>query len=193
MNIEKYNMIERQLVCRNIREPQIIDAFLMVDRENFVPSMYKKFAYADMDISTGKEATFILRPYTLSKIIQRIVCLQPAKLLVVGDDTRYTTSLLKRIFFSKCHSLSEEEFLHSEIENFDVIFFDSKTYNQTTMKYGKFMLGDSGRMIFFAHSAPLNFFDISRQMSFIDIDVIEKTYDNVDSKLFHTSVFVRER
>jgi hypothetical protein len=193
MNIEKYNMVERQLICCNIRESRIIDAFLNIDRENFVPSRYKKFAYVDIDIATSKSETFMLRPHTLSRIVQRILQLQPERLLVVGDNILYTLAILKCIFFGNCSSMSEEDLLRSEIEKFDLIFFDSKIYSKTTISHGKFMLENSGRMIFFAHSAFLNLFDLSDQASFIEIDVIERTYNDVTSKLFSTNVLLRER
>jgi hypothetical protein len=119
--------------------------------------------------------------------------LQPTKLLIVGNDVRYTTLLLKHVLVSECYSSSEEDFLHNEIDEFDLIFFDSKIYNQTTIRHGKFMLKNSGRLIFFMHFSDLNFFDFSRRTSFIDIDVIERTYNNVDSKLFSTNLFLREK
>jgi hypothetical protein len=193
MNIEKYNMVERQLICRDIREPQLIGAFLNVDREDYVPSRYKKLAYSDMDIAIGNDETFMLRVHTLSKIAQRMFYLDPEKLLIVGDNTSYTTSVLQYIFHDRCYSLSEEDFLHSEIEKFDLIFFDSKIYSKTTIKHGRFMLEDSGRMIFFVRSVPLELFDFSRKISFVSVDVIEKTHDSMTSKLFSTNVFLREK
>jgi hypothetical protein len=193
MNIEKYNMVERQLICRGIREPQIIDSFLNVDREDFVPSRCKKFAYADIDISTNEDGTFMLRPYTLSRIVQRILHLRPERLLVVGEDTHYTTAILKCIFHGNGCSISEEDLLQGDVGNFDLVFFDSKIYSKTTIKHGKFMLGSLGKMIFFTYSSPSSFFNFSTQLSFIDVDIIEKTYDDIISILFSTSVFLRGR
>jgi hypothetical protein len=191
MNIEKYQMVERQLICRGIREPQIIDAFLKVDREHFVPSRYKNIAYVDQDIVISNNAEFMLKPYTLARILQKLLSFVPApeKLLIVGNDVKYTIAILKNIYSHGCESTTEKHLLSADKGIFDIIFFDTKIYSQSAISHGKFVLKNTGKLIFFKLSNPIPCLNLANQMSPIHVEVIEQTYDGHFLKLFSTIVF----
>ena len=92
----RLNMVESQLRTNKVTDPAVIDAFLAVPRELFVPSALRGIAYVDEDIPLG-EGRALMEPMVLGRLLQ-LASIRPGdKLLAVGCATGYAAALLARL------------------------------------------------------------------------------------------------
>ena len=84
-----------------LRTPQIIEAFLKVDRKDFVPESLKDAAYFDEALPIGRGQT-ISQPYTAAFMFE-LLCGDPStslragKIMDVGYGSGWSTALLAEI------------------------------------------------------------------------------------------------
>ncbi|MDR0552555.1 MAG: hypothetical protein LBG13_00475 [Holosporales bacterium] len=157
MNEIKIASMERQLICAGIHNPLIVNAFTIIDREDFVEPKHKVYAYADIEIPINDlENRFLLRPVLLAKIAEKILALPRNKLLIIGDYLNYTLLVFGRIF-SDCSSISEKNLDTYKKEGFDVVFFDSGFYNESILNRGQRLMSAKGMMIFLSRKNPTRF------------------------------------
>lgn len=76
-------------------EDKILKAFEIVDREKFVPSEYKEFAYEDRPLPIGFDQT-ISQPTTIAFMLSKLN-LQEGKILEVGSGSGYVLELLSNL------------------------------------------------------------------------------------------------
>ena len=91
----------KALVAKLIRDgylktPQIIEAFLSVDRQDFVPEEYKNEAYLDIPLPIGWGQT-ISQPATVAFMLELLQPLGGDKIMDVGAGSCWQTALLARI------------------------------------------------------------------------------------------------
>lgn len=93
---ERETMVERQLRCRGITEPEILDAFRAVPREAFVRSEYSHLAYCDHPLPIPAGQT-ISQPYIVALMIQAVAIKPDDKVLEVGSGSGYAAAIIGRI------------------------------------------------------------------------------------------------
>ncbi len=95
MNIEqaRQNMIFQQLRAWGVLNDQVLDLFVRLPRENFVPSAYRDLAFADIAIPLNKDIT-MLAPAEEARMVQALDLKTTDKALVLGTGTGYITALL---------------------------------------------------------------------------------------------------
>ena len=81
---------------------KIIDAFKNIQRENFIPEEFRKYAYQDIAVSIGKEQT-ISQPYTIAFMLSLLELnslenSSSVKIMEVGSGSGYVLALLNQIF-----------------------------------------------------------------------------------------------
>jgi len=74
----------------------VLDAFLAVPRELFVPSALRGAAYVDDDIPLDKDRA-LMEPMVLARLLQIAAIGPEDKVLVVGCATGYAAALLARL------------------------------------------------------------------------------------------------
>ncbi|MGE5297867.1 MAG: protein-L-isoaspartate O-methyltransferase [Acidobacteriaceae bacterium] len=79
-----------------LRTPLIIEAFLDVDRKDFVPDHLQKEAYEDKPLPLSQGST-ISQPSTVAFMIELLQPQVNDKILDVGSGSGYTTALLSEI------------------------------------------------------------------------------------------------
>lgn len=84
-----------------LKSPQIIEAFLKVDRKDFVPEKMKDAAYVDEALPIGWGQT-ISQPYTVAFMFELLLgdpstSLRARKIMDVGYGSGWTTALLAEI------------------------------------------------------------------------------------------------
>jgi len=86
-------MVENQIIARGIRSPKLIEAFLKVERHEFVPKLIAHFAYADHPLSIGEGQT-ISQPYIVAYMIDLLGIEETDSVLEIGTGSGYQTAIL---------------------------------------------------------------------------------------------------
>lgn len=76
-----------------LKTPRLIEAFLSVDRIDFVPHELHAMAYADMPLPIGSGQT-ISQPYTVAFMLELLQAKLTDRVLDVGSGSGWTTGLL---------------------------------------------------------------------------------------------------
>lgn len=76
-----------------VTEPQIINAFLKIDRKDFVPEKLQYLAYNDISLDVGNNV-MLEKPTTIAQILESIKPKFGGKYLVVGSGTGYLLAML---------------------------------------------------------------------------------------------------
>ncbi|MCD6575175.1 protein-L-isoaspartate(D-aspartate) O-methyltransferase [Candidatus Aerophobetes bacterium] len=86
-------MVKKQLIPRGINDRKILDAFLKVERERFVPLSSRRDAYRDFPLSIGEGQT-ISQPYMVALMTQCLELTGSEKVLEIGTGSGYQTAIL---------------------------------------------------------------------------------------------------
>ncbi len=93
---KRQQMVEDQIIARDINDKRIIEAMLKVPRHKFVPRNYQNYSYTDNPVPIGYEQT-ISQPYIVA-LMTKILDLQPGeKVLEVGTGSGYQTAILAEL------------------------------------------------------------------------------------------------
>jgi len=79
-----------------LKTREIIDAFNIVDRKDFVPAEYVNEAYGDFPLPIGYGQT-ISQPYTVAFMLELLGAKKGDRILDVGSGSGWTTALLSQI------------------------------------------------------------------------------------------------
>ena len=87
-----------------LKSPKIIEAFLKVDRKDFVPKDMKASAYLDQALSIGHSQT-ISQPYTVAFMLELLepkegdpsTSLRASKIMDIGYGSGWASALLAHI------------------------------------------------------------------------------------------------
>ncbi|MDQ0392899.1 protein-L-isoaspartate O-methyltransferase family protein [Labrys monachus] len=92
-------MVDCQIRPNDVTEGRVIDAFLAVPREDFLPADRKALAYADIDIPLGKTSAprHLIPPMILAKMAQAATILHTDAILDVGAGTGYSSAVLSHL------------------------------------------------------------------------------------------------
>jgi protein-L-isoaspartate(D-aspartate) O-methyltransferase len=89
-------MVEGQLRTNKVTDDAVLEAFLTVPRERFVPVPLQASAYVDDDIPLGG-GRYLLEPMVLARLIQLADIDPRERVLDIGAATGYTAALLSRL------------------------------------------------------------------------------------------------
>ncbi|MBB3453413.1 protein-L-isoaspartate(D-aspartate) O-methyltransferase [Rhizobium sp. BK313] len=98
----RVKMVENQIRTTDVTSHSVLNAFLAVPRENFVPEKSKLLAYIDNDIEispavSGKPARFLMEASPLAKLLQLGEITKEDNVLDVGCGTGYVSALLSML------------------------------------------------------------------------------------------------
>lgn len=86
-------MVERQLRSRGIRDQRVLNAMLVVPREEFVPKRFRREAYTDRPLDIGNGQT-ITQPYMVALMAQSLALRGTETVLEVGAGCGYHAAVL---------------------------------------------------------------------------------------------------
>lgn len=89
-------MVDTQLRPNKVSTPALIDAFLAVPRETFVPAVLKGVAYVDESLPLGG-SRFLLEPMVLGRLLQSASIAAGDVALEIGCATGYGAAILARL------------------------------------------------------------------------------------------------
>jgi protein-L-isoaspartate(D-aspartate) O-methyltransferase len=89
-------MVEVYLKGRGIVNPNLLDAFLDIPREEFVLDKHKEMAYLDTALPIGHGST-ISQPFVIAKMCELLDLKKDDKVLDIGTGSGYQASILSKI------------------------------------------------------------------------------------------------
>ena len=92
-DVKRKEMVTQQIVNRGITDERVIDAMLTVQRHEFVPAQYEKFAYDDYPLPIGEGQT-ISQPYIVALMTELVDLGQTDKVLEIGTGSGYQAAVL---------------------------------------------------------------------------------------------------
>jgi protein-L-isoaspartate(D-aspartate) O-methyltransferase len=104
----RINMVESQLRTNKVIDEAVLDAFLMVPRERFVPVAFHEAAYIDDHVPLGNGRA-LLAPMILARLLDAAQIRDTDKVLDIGCATGYGTAILARLAASVVGVEEDEE------------------------------------------------------------------------------------
>jgi protein-L-isoaspartate(D-aspartate) O-methyltransferase len=92
----RLNMVEGQLRTNKVTDEAVLEGFLTVPRERFVPPRLRGIAYVDDDIPLGG-GRVLIEPMVLARLLQLAEIRKDDKVLEIGCATGYATALLAQL------------------------------------------------------------------------------------------------
>lgn len=92
----RLTMVESQLRTNKVTDEAVLDAFLAVPRERFVPAPLRGTAYVDDDLPLGG-GRHLMEPMVLARLLQLAEIGRGDRVLEIGCATGYGTALLARL------------------------------------------------------------------------------------------------
>ena len=203
--IARKNMVENQIRANKVTSLNVINAFLDVPREKFVPDALQEISYVDEDIQLSRNR-FMMKPMILARLFQSLNLKGNENILHVGSNSGYGSAILsrmcssvislesdKKLFETSIHTFSNMGFdnvvpLHGSMENgvekeapFDIIFIEGSIETEPKSLFGQ--LNENGKLIAILRPANIKigkaklFFKISNEIG------LENLFDAQVSKL----------
>jgi len=92
----RLNMVEGQLRTNGITDPRLLEAFLAVPRERFVPEALQGVACVDDDVPLGN-GRYLMEPLVLARLIMLTELHAKARVLLVGAGSGYDASIVAHL------------------------------------------------------------------------------------------------
>jgi protein-L-isoaspartate(D-aspartate) O-methyltransferase len=89
----RFNMIEQQIRPWNVLDLTVLDTLKSIPREDFVPTLHRSLAFADVEIPLGQGET-MMHPRVEGKMLQELAVLPNDTCLQIGTGCGYTTACL---------------------------------------------------------------------------------------------------
>lgn len=117
MDFEKARtkMVDCQIRPSDVTQYELIQAFMQVPREEFVPKNLKPLAYIDDDLSIGN-GRFVTEPARLAQLLQLAKIDKDDIVLVVGAGCGYTSAIVS-LLASSVVALEADSELATEADN----------------------------------------------------------------------------
>lgn len=130
-------MVDNQIRTTDVTDLALLDAFLTVPREAFVPDNRKELAYIDEDIQLKEDASrYLMEPSPLAKLIQ-LAEIKPGDLVLdVGAGSGYAAAILSQLAGSVV-ALESDSDLSAQANS----VLSSLDYNNVVIVTGELGLG----------------------------------------------------
>jgi protein-L-isoaspartate(D-aspartate) O-methyltransferase len=90
------DMVEEQIVGRDVKNARILEAMTAVPRHLFVPERYAESAYIDRPLPIGERQT-ISQPYMVAKMTELLSAEPGMKVLEIGTGSGYQAAILSAL------------------------------------------------------------------------------------------------
>ena len=94
--VARRNMVNSQIRTSRVTDERVIQAFLAVPRELFVPAALQGVAYVDEDVALGG-GRYLTEPVVLARMIDALAVDPADVVLVVGCASGYSAAVLSRL------------------------------------------------------------------------------------------------
>jgi protein-L-isoaspartate(D-aspartate) O-methyltransferase len=95
LNLEqaRFNMVEQQVRTWEVLDPRVLDVLRTVPREDFVPSRYRKLAFADLRIPIGHDQV-MMKPLEEGRMLQSLEIQPGQRVLEIGTGSGFAAACL---------------------------------------------------------------------------------------------------
>src|SRR4051794_8349844 len=93
----RHNMVDNQLRANKVHDDRVLDAFLRLQRELFVPPGLRGVAYIDEDLPVAPDLApgrYLMEPMVAARLIQALAVQPKDAALVVGAGVGYEAAVL---------------------------------------------------------------------------------------------------
>lgn len=98
LNLEqaRFNMVEQQIRTWEVLDHRVLDVLREVPREDFVPSRYRKLAFADLRIPLG-HGQVMMKPLEEGRMLQSLLIEPGQRVLEIGTGSGFVAACLARL------------------------------------------------------------------------------------------------
>lgn len=124
MKMQFQNLRQRMVDCQirpvGVTDLKLLESFLLVKRENFVPEKFLDLAYAEEEIlihnSKGNKR-YMMRPASLAKMLQLLNLKKTDIILIIGAGTGYSAAICSHCVYSVIALEENEDLLETTKNN----------------------------------------------------------------------------
>ncbi|HTD29420.1 MAG TPA: protein-L-isoaspartate O-methyltransferase [Xanthomonadaceae bacterium] len=98
-DVARSTMIEQQIRPWEVLDPRVLDALSQVRREDFVPVMYRRLAFADIALPLDHDES-MLKPVVEGRMLQALDLDAADDVLEIGTGSGFLTACLARLAHS---------------------------------------------------------------------------------------------
>lgn len=120
----RIKMVDNQIRTTDVTSHSVLEAFMAVPREAFVPAPLKPLAYIDNDIELAP-GRYLMEPSPLAKLIQLATVTKEDVVLEVGCGTGYTSAILSMLAGSVVALESDEALAATASETLAELGYDN--------------------------------------------------------------------
>ncbi len=128
-------MVDSQIRPNKVTDEAVLEAFLAVPRERFVPARLRGAAYVDDDLPLGG-GRYMMQPMVLARLIQLAEIGREDSVLEIGCGTGYGTALLARLARSVVAVDSEVELARQAVARLRELAIDNATVVEAPLGIG---------------------------------------------------------
>ena len=92
----RHNMVLQQIRPWDVLDQRVLDLLETIPREDFVPEIYRKLAYADINIPLG-HAELMMPPRVEARMLQALNIQPQETVLEIGTGSGFVTALLAKL------------------------------------------------------------------------------------------------
>ena len=126
LNLEqaRFNMVEQQVRTWEVLDPRVLNVLRDVPREDFVPSRYRKLAFADLRIPLG-QGQVMMKPLEEGRMLQ-VLEIQPGqRVLEIGTGSGFTAACMSALGADVVTIDIHAELAESAMSRLDRLGFES--------------------------------------------------------------------
>jgi protein-L-isoaspartate(D-aspartate) O-methyltransferase len=128
-------MVESQIRTNKVTNEALLEAFLAVPRERFVPPRLRGAAYVDSDLPLGGGRS-MLQPMVLARLLQLAEIGREDTVLEIGCGTGYGTALLARLARSVVGVESDAELARQAVARLRELAVDNAAVIEAPLNIG---------------------------------------------------------
>ncbi|MDS7597207.1 protein-L-isoaspartate O-methyltransferase [Agrobacterium tumefaciens] len=123
-------MVDSQLRTTDVTSHSVLNAFLNVPREAFVPAGARQIAYVDEDLQIcpakdGRPARYVMKASPLAKLLQLAAVTKDDVVLEVGGGSGYAAAILSQLAGSVVSLESDEQLAAEATETLASLGYDN--------------------------------------------------------------------
>lgn len=124
----RVNMVDTQIRTTDVTDLAVLDAFLAVPREEFVPAHRRELAYIDEDqllAETAEGARYLMEPSPAARLVQLALVKKQDVVLDIGCGTGYLAAVLSQLASSVIALESNPDFVAAASDKLQALGCDN--------------------------------------------------------------------